>query len=185
MKVQNIQQTTFCSKTPKTRYITNNMRTSIESLLLRMNNQTERTVEGDRYLATVVKRLRLKNGVIFEDERDLKKPVHYSEQMQGFSSITLDKKTWLDIDNKTGEIIDFNKPFYKPWKFVYKKAEKALMEMRGLYGLDEVQKEKLTVNDGLTPEGYRAIKKMILQFEKQRLEKVTKELEKELENENR
>ena len=184
MEVQKTNPVSFNSKTPKKRYITKNMRISLESLLLRMNHHTERVISGDYYKSTIITRLIHPDGAVFEDERRLTKKVEYKEQMQGFSSIKLSKKVSLDIDNETGEIIDYKKPFYKLWYNVYKKSEKVLSDMRALFGLDEIKKETITINEP-TPEGAKKIKLFVLQIEQKRLEDVTNKLKKELGNESK
>ena len=176
------QQTNFEARKPKHHFITDSMRSSIESLLNRMNSDAKRIQDGDHYKTTIITKLKLKN-MIFEDERHLTRKLDFKEQMQGFSALRLGKKTRLDIDNSTGEIIDYKKPFLKPWFFVYKLAEKALGNMRCLYGLDEVKKEKLTINE-LTPEGQKKMKKFVLKTEEQRLKSLIKALSEDTSHEN-
>lgn len=181
MKIQHTEPISFNSRVPKKRYITKNMRTCIESLLLRMNQQTEKVTSGDYCKSTIITKLIHPNGAVFEDERRLTKQVDYKEQMQGFSTLKLGKKIFLDIDNETGEIIDYKKPFYKFWYNIYKNAEKVLSDMRALYGLNEIKKETTTLRY-LSPEGEKEMKRFVLQTEQKRLEDVTNKLKKELEN---
>jgi GTP-binding protein EngB required for normal cell division len=121
--------------------------------------------------------LHYNNTATFEDERRLTKKLNHREQLKGFSVLTIGKKTVLDIDNQNGEIIDFKKPFYKPWFYIFRKAEKILGEMRAnFYDNDCVQKERLTINE-LTQDGAKKMQRFVLQVEKQRLENVIKNLE--------
>lgn len=183
MKTNKINSLSFESKTPKQRYITDSMRASIESLLLRMNGETKVEERGDYFISTITNKLKNAEGPVFEDERKLKKSVPYNEQMQGFSVLKFGN-TRFDIDNKTGEIIDYKKPFYKTWYFVLKKAEEVLQDFRVFFNDTEIiQKEHIQLND-LTPDGAKRIKKMVLKFEKKRLEEITNNL-KELENDSK
>ncbi len=177
MQVTQIQNTNFESKIPKKRFISDNMRASVESLLIRMNGELNRIQDGDYFKSTITTKLHYNNKAVFEDERRLTKKVQQNEQMRGFSNLKIGKKIVLDIDNESGEIIDYVKPFYKPFFLVLKKAENVLQEMRtNFYNNDVMKKEQLTIND-LTPEGKQKIKRMVLSYEKQQLEKIIKELE--------
>ena len=175
MLVQSIQSNTNFYAT-KPRFITNDMKASIESLLIRMNADVSRVTDGDHFKTTMTTKLHYNDIASFEDERRLTKVLNHKEQMQGFSVLKIGKKTELDIDNKSGEIIDFIKPFYKPWFFVIKQAEQILSEMRAkFYDTSFVRKESLTVNE-LTPDGKIKIKQLVKQVEKQRLENLLKDL---------
>jgi len=171
MKINTIQSTNFEAKTPKKRFIPRDMRSSLASILLKMNHEVQTVQDGDRFKLTIVTKLHFKKGITFEDERRLTEIVPFEKQMQGFSNLQIGKKTTLDIDNETGEIIDYKKPFYKPLFWVLRKAGKILDEIRTNFNLSEVvQKERLTINK-LTPEGHKKMKIFVLQTEKERLEK--------------
>jgi len=171
----NSYNTNFCSVKP--RYITDNMKASVESLLIRMNADVSRVTDGDHFKTTMTTKLHYNDIASFEDERRLTTKLNQKEQIQGFSVLKIGKKTVLDIDNKSGEIIDFIKPFYKPWFFVIKQAERILSDMRtNFYDISIVRKESLTVNE-LTPDGKIKIKQLVKQVEKQRLENLLKNLE--------
>ncbi len=178
MQINNISYTTFESKTPKKRFITPGMKSSIEAILLKMNSAVKRVEDGDYYKTTINTKVHYNNGeYVFEDERRLKEKIPFEQQMQGYSVLKLGKKTVLDINNENGEIIDYIKPSYKPFFLVLKQAEKILLNIRTNFNLSEViKKEFLTLSD-LTPEGSRKMKKFVLQTEKQRLENVIKDLE--------
>lgn len=177
MYINKISNTNFESKTPKKRFIPKDMQTSLHSLLLKMNNEIKTVQEGDYYKSTIITKLHFNKGVVFEDERRLTEKVPFEQQMQGFSNLRIGKKIVLDIDNETGELIDYQKPFYKPLSLVLKKAGNMLASIRTNFNLSEaVKKERLTINT-LTSEGHKKMKKFVLQTEKERLEKVVKELE--------
>lgn len=176
MYINPIQSINFYSKQ---RFITNNMKSSIDSLLIRINGNIDRIQDGDHFKSSIITKLHLNNDAIFEDERRLTKKLNHKEQLKGFSVLTIGKKTVMDIDNQNGEIIDYKKPFYKPWFYVFWKAEKILKEMRAnFYDNDLVQKERLTISE-LTPEGEKKMQKFVLKVEKQRLENVIKNMEKD------
>lgn len=177
MKINIVQNTNFESNIPKRKFITKEMRNSLESILLKMNRETSTIQDGDYFKHTITTKLHFKNNVTFEDERRLTKRVPFEEQMQGFSNLKIGKKTVLDIDNETGEIIDYKKPFYKPLFWVLRKAENILCDLRTNFNLaPAVEKERLTIQK-LTPEGQTKMKKYVLQIEKERLEKIVKNLE--------
>jgi len=178
MQVNKISYTSFESKTPKKRFITPGMKSSIEAILLKMNSSIKKVEDGDYYKTTINTRLHYNNGkYVFEDERRLKEKVPFEKQMQGYSNLKIGKKIILDINNESGEIIDYIKPSYTPFFLVLKQAEKILLNIRTNFNLSEViKKEFLTINE-LTPDGKIKMKKFVLQFEKQRLEKVIKDLE--------
>ena len=176
MKVHNISGNNFESRIPKQRYVTQLMHSSIKSLLIRMNSEVTTVKVGDHFKSTITNKIKYNNNS-FEDERRLTKKYNQKEQMLGFSVLKLGKNTTLDIDNETGEIIGFKKPFFKPWFLILKKAENILYEMRtNFYDLNSIQKEQITINE-LTPEGAEKMKKFVLQVEKQRLQEIVKNLE--------
>ena len=175
MNVNRVDSTNFYSS--KTHFLSDNAKSSVESLLIRMNAEVNRKQEEDYFKSTIITKLHYGDNITFEDERHLTKKLMQNEQMQGFSVLRLGKKTILDIDNKTGEIIDFIKPFYKPWFLVLKQAENILSAMRtNFYDETSITKDKLTINK-LTPEGSKKIKQMVLKIEKERLEDVIEKLE--------
>ena len=125
MKIDNINQTNFYGKT---RYITENMKASVESLLIRMNHQYYKTQQGNHIVHTLTNKINMKNAA-FTDKRELKEVLPHNKQMQGLSILDFGE-THLEIDNETGEIIKTLKPFYKPWFIVVRKAEQILQEFR-------------------------------------------------------
>ena len=183
MKVESIQNTSFQAKTPKPRYITPLMRAGIESLLIRMNHSIVTQKINDHFISTIVTKLKHENGYIFEDERLLTKALPHNKQMNGFSVLKFGK-TRLDIDNENGEIIDFKKPFFKPWYFILKKAENVINEFRNNFYNSAVSIETAERSE-LTPEGQKKVKQFVLQTEKERLQQVTEQLERELSDESK
>ena len=175
MRVDKIKNTGFESKQ---RFITKDMRCSLESILLKMNSDISRVQDGDHFKTTINTKISYKDGkAILEDDRQLKEKVPFEKQMQGFSVLRIGKNTILDIDNESGEIIDYIKPKFKPFFLVLKKAESVLANIRTNFNLKEVvKKEYLTLNY-LTPEGLRKVQRCVLNVEKERLQNVVKELE--------
>ena len=174
MKVQNIQPVVFSSKQ---KMMSLKMTENVQSLLHKMNAEVKKITDGDNCDTLIIKKIYLKNGISFEDERHFKNVHPFSEQMKGFSKLEMGK-TFMEFDNESGEIADYRKPFLKPWYFFIKQAEKYLENMnKNFNNKDVVRKETLKLH-GLTPEGEKKIHKMVMEFEKQRLEQVIKELEK-------
>lgn len=170
MRVQTITTTNFESKP---RPMTQNMRDCIQSILYRMNLDTVRKTKGDYIETSMVTKLIDENSV-FTDERRFKEIHPFREQMKGYSSLKIGK-SWLDFDNEAFEIMDYKKPFYKPWFMFAKEVEKQLDKFRT--DLSNIKTEILSIRD-LTPEGNKKMKKFVLEFEKKRLEAVIKDLEK-------
>ena len=178
MQINPVSGTNFESRTPKKHFITPDMRTSIESILLRMNSGVIRVEDGDYFKTTINTRLNFNNGkAVFEDERRFKEKVPFEQQMQGFSVLKLGKKVVLDIDNKSGEIIDYVKPIYKPFFMILRNAEKVLLDIRTNFNLPQVVKKEYLMINELTPEGNKKMKKFVLNVEKQRLKDIIKELD--------
>lgn len=137
----NSYNTSFNSKKLKSRNISDNMRASIESLLLRMNKETSVQKSGDSFLATTTKKLVHENGAEFIDNRNLKHIVTFPEQMQGSSTIKTGR-VMMEINNETGEIIQLQKPFFKTWSSIQKKIELLLNDFRAnFYNTKTVKKE--------------------------------------------
>ena len=179
MKIEQVcYNTSFEAKTPKKKFITKDMRSSIENILFKMNSNVKKVQEGDYFKTTINTKIDYKDGkAFFEDERCLKQKVPYNEQMQGFSVLRIGKKTILDIDNESGEIIDYTKPKLKPLFLVLRKAESVLLNIRTNFNLNEVVKKEYSTLNDLTPEGLKKIQRCVLKFEKEQLEIVTKKLE--------
>ena len=176
MQIQQVGNTNI-NYGSKKHLLTENMKASVESLLIRMNAETSRTINGDYFKSTITKKIHYANKASFEDERRLTKKVSHDKQIHGFSVLKIGKKISLDIDNATGEIVDFVKPFYKPWFVVFNQAKNILSDMRAnFYNKELVKKERYSVNE-LTPEGRKKMKEIVLQTEKQRLENIINELE--------
>ena len=173
MKVQTVQSTNFESG-PKSMSV--KMQSSIETLLHKMNCELKRSQHGDHYETVLIKKLRQGDGIFFEDSRRFKEVVPLASQMKGFASLQMGN-SWMDFDNETREIVDYKKPFFMPWAFFMKKAEKILQKFNKFFNDSSVvQKEKLAVRD-LTPEGIKKMRQFVLKVEKQRLENIIKEYE--------
>ena len=173
MIVQNIQPTNFDSRS---QYITPKMSKNIHEILTLMNLDKKRILKGDYYKVSVIKKLKHLD-TSFEDHGRTTKNIPPEKIMGGFSTLTIGETT-LEIDNHTGEIYDSNKPFYKPWFYVLKQAEKALDTfLTNFYNPKIVEKEIIPINEP-TPECSKKIQKLVLETEKQRLEEVVQKLEK-------
>ena len=69
-------------------------------------------------------------------------------------------KTELVINNRNGEIIDYYKPFFKPWKKVIKQAGETIKDFINLYHTPEmVMKHRFGV-EGFTKKGFEALQKL-------------------------
>ena len=106
MKVQQTTQTQFAGK----HYLNPNQMKGIKNLLTRMNAETVTNRTETWFSSTITKELSYKkNKIRFIDGRMIFDKVADNEQMQRETLFTLGK-TELVINNKTGEIIDWEKP---------------------------------------------------------------------------
>ena len=123
LSIQSIQQTNFESKQ---RFVTPTAKEGITELVNRMREDTVYTSDGDRFIATIFKEISdIKGKVKFQDGRIYignKLPIE-ENNLKGNVLFTIGK-TELVIDNQTGEIIDYYKPFFTTWKSVMKKIDK-------------------------------------------------------------
>ena len=84
--------------------------------------------------------------------------------MQKESLITIGK-TQLVIDNSTGEIIDYKKPFFKTWSSIMKQLDHFLTVFRVNYNYSgRVEKKRLTM-PGCTEKGWEKMCRLTRQVQ--------------------
>lgn len=117
MRADSINSTNFESKR---RIITSKMKDDIKYLLTKMNLEVLESGNENYFRATVTKGLKYKDKAELIDGRMFLGRVPHEKQMQKETLFTMGK-TKLVIDNETGEIIDYKKPFFSRWSKIKKK----------------------------------------------------------------
>ena len=162
MKVQAINRNTnFMGE--KRRFIDKESRNQLTQILQKMDDETIYKSNEYSFDSTRTKRLSLfeQNKQIAEliDFRIFLNKIPQQRQSEGNTGLTIGK-TELVIENKTGEIIDYYKPFYKCWKNIMKQINETLTTFNVLFNNPKaVKKNKLTVS-GFTKKGFEVLFKM-------------------------
>ena len=157
MKVQSIQSNNFESKK---RFITPKMKEDIKYLLTKMNSEVVESGNENYFKSTFTKSLKYKDEAEFIDGRIFVGRVPNDKQMQRESLVTIGK-TQLVIDNSTGEIIDYKKPFFKTWSSVMEQLDHFLTFFRVNYNYaNRVTKKRLTMQ-GFTQKGWEKMCKLM------------------------
>ena len=164
MKIQNIQPNlNFEAK--KTRYIDVESHEQLMQILRKMDAETEFKENEYKFESTRTTRLELINpyknkklAELIDGRRNLKKFPEGKDLIKE-TCLTIGK-TELVIDNKTGKIIDYYKPFLKTWKKILKEINITLIMINAsYYNSKHVIKHKFGI-DGLTKKGAEILSKM-------------------------
>ncbi len=157
MKVQSINQVNFESKK---RFLNQEQMESLENVLTRMNNETKLHQNDTWFTSTVTKELSYnENKIRLIDDRMLFKKIADNKQMQKETLFTLGK-TQLVINNKSGEIIDWNKSFFISWKKIMKNISDSLKIFVENFDNSNIVKKKKMTFEGFTPKGWEIINKL-------------------------
>ena len=157
MKIQNIQSNTMKAKQ---RFVTPEMHQNIRFLLDKMSEGSEYNSNGDYFRARIFKEISTKNSKIrFKDGNSYLGNNIKDKSLTGETLFTIGK-TELVIDNKTGEIIDYYKPFYSTWGKIMKKMGEYLEFFKSNFDNIELVKQKFLPIQGFTEQGYEKFKKL-------------------------
>ena len=131
---------------------------NLKSILENINAETKMNKNDFCWESNFVKSVSLKDkNFKLIDGRMYVNKVNQKKQLVRESLVDIGK-TQLVIDNKSGEIIDYRKSFFKPWSKVLKTLEQALEIIKCNYNNPEiVQKQRLSLS-GFTPKGVRKLK---------------------------
>ena len=150
MQVQNIQSTNFQAKQ---RFVTSKTKDSITELLKLMNEKTIYSSNGYTFSSAVYNAISdSKQKIKFQDGRIYLGDKLKQKNLQGKVLITVGK-TEMAIDNKTGEILDYHKPFYTSWKNVLSKVGTALEFFRQNFNNKELVQQRVLRIQGFTEQG--------------------------------
>ena len=162
MNVQQIQTNTkFEAK--QRRFIDWESQDQLTQILRKMDKETEYKSNEYSFESTKMTRLKLiddKKKVLAElvDTRQNLKPLVEGKDLYNNTLLTIGK-TELVIDNKSGEIIDYYKPFFQTWKGVMKKISNTLLDFNNCFYSKVVKKYKLGIS-GLTKKGAKILDKI-------------------------
>ena len=162
MKVQQIQPYTTFGANKTTRRLDYESYEQLEQILTKMDKETLYKQDEYSFESTRTKRLSLydhKNREIAEliDSRQILVPIENRNQMFDNTYLTIGK-VQLVIENKTGKIIDYYKPFLKTWNSVLKNIKNTLLDFNnGFYTKGLVEKHRIGIK-GVTEKGYKILK---------------------------
>ena len=163
MKVQPIQQN--INFEAKRRFIDLESKEQLTQILRKMDKETEYVSNEYIFEFSKIKRLELfnhdKNKKIAElvDARQNMKRLPEGKDMLGTTSLTIGE-TQLAIDNKSGEILAWNKPFFSSWKSVMKKINDTLVTINNLFHNSAVVKKYKFGMSGFTQKGFETLQKL-------------------------
>ena len=164
MRVQQIQPSTTFNANKTTRRLDYESYEQLEQILTKMDKETLYKQDEYSFESTRTKRLSLydhKNREIAEliDSRQILVPIENRNQMFDNTCLTIGK-VQLVIENKTGKIIDYYKPFFKSWKKVIKQAGQAITDFLTFYNKPEmVMKHRFGI-EGFTKKGFEVLEKI-------------------------
>ena len=163
MKVQQIQPNMTFHANKTTRCLDYESHELLGKLLETMDKETLYEENENSFESTRTKRLSLydhKNREIAEliDSRQNLNQIGSNNQMFGNTCMTIGK-VQLVIENKTGKIIDYYKPFLKTWNSIMKNIKSTLLDFNNGFYTNLVQKHRLTI-EGFTSKGFEKLKKI-------------------------
>ena len=163
MRVQQIQPNTTFNANKTTRRLDYESHELLEKLLETMDKETEFKSNKYAYESTKTRRITLhdsKKREIAEliDTRQNLAQINTGNQMFDNTCLTIGKVE-LVIENKTGKIIDYYKPFLKTWNSIMKKIGETLLDFNNGFYTNMVQKHRYTTK-GLYPKGKELAKKL-------------------------
>jgi len=158
MRVYNIQDTNFQSKQ---RFVTPAAKENINFLINKMRETTKYKTDGYCFKSTIFKELsdskkeaRFIDGLVYTGDK-LKR-----NTMKGGETLFTIGKTELVIDNNSGEIIDYYKPFYKTWNGIMKKIDEFVTFFKENFENDNLVYKRYLTNAGFTEEGLKRFRKL-------------------------
>ena len=164
MKVQPIRQNLNFEAKQK-RFIDTDSQYYLEKLLRKMDEETVYKSNEYSFESSRVTRLTMcdtKNACDKAELVDTRKFIGKVPEKNTLDKETLLTigKTQLVIKNSNGEIIDYHKPFFKPWKKVIKQARETIQAFLNLYHTPEmVMKHEFSVK-GFTKKGFEVLEKL-------------------------
>ena len=161
MKVQQIQPNMTFNANTTTRRLDYESQEQLQQILTKMDKETLYKQDEYSFESTRTTRLSLydhKNREIAEliDSRQNLNQIGSNNQMFGNTCMTIGK-IQLVIENKTGKIIDYYKPFLKTWNSVMKNIKNTLLDFNNGFYTKLVEKHRIGIQ-GFTEKGFKTIK---------------------------
>ncbi len=156
MKIQAVNKQVHAKK----RSLNPNQMDTVRTLLTQMNQETEVKRNEYTFNSTVTKSLQYKDKATFIDGRMIFEKVPAEKQMTKETLFTIGK-TQLVIDNKTGQIIDYYKPFLTRWSKIISNIDKYLKIFKENFNNPNIVKKKKITMEGFTQAGYEIMQKML------------------------
>ena len=164
MQVQKVQAN-VAFQANKTRYIGEDSHEQLIQILRKMDKETVYKSNEYTFESTRTTRVELYNhdkgekiARLVDTRRDLDR-IPEGKDLYKETLLTIGK-TQLVIDNKSGNIIDYYKPFLTSWKKVFKQLEKVLVMINASYNMNgHVRKHQFNLK-GFTEKGAEIIRKI-------------------------
>ena len=157
MQIHKVQPNTFEAKQ---RFVSQEIRADMKYLLERMNEGTTYSDNGNWFKTTIFKEISDKKGNIrFQDGRIYIGNKINKKDLKGDILLTIGK-TELVIDNQSGEIKDFYKPFFTTWNYIMKKINKSVEFFKENFDNEDLVKHKKLSMQGFTEKGHKEYEKL-------------------------
>ena len=163
MKVQQVQPN--LNFEAKRRYIDIDSLKNLRHILRKMDEDTTYKEQGGTFESTKTTRIEYfdrykeKQAELIDSRGNLKRLDEGRDMYQ--ETILKVGKTQVAIDNRTGEIKSWEKPFFSTWSGVLKKIRYALIDFDVMYHqAARVKKHRFSI-EGFTKKGYETLQKML------------------------
>ena len=163
MKIQQVQSN--LNFEAKKRFIDSDSHYYLEKLLDKMDEETVYKSNEYHFESSRLTRLTLCDTKKACDKAELVDTRRFLDKVpeknkRDSETLLTIGKTQLVIKNSNGEIIDYYKPFLKPWKKVIKQAGEVIKAFLNLYNTPEmVMKHRFNI-DGFTKKGFEVLEKI-------------------------
>lgn len=164
MRIQQVQSD--INFEAKRRFIDIESQEQLTQILRKMDKETEYKENECIFEHSKIIRLELFNHDKYEkiaelvDARNNLKKLPEGKDIFGTTSLTIGK-VQLAIDNKSGEILAWWKPFFSTWRGIMKKIDDVLTTINVSYNNPwQVKKNKFGIK-GFTKKGYETLQKML------------------------
>ena len=154
MKVQAIQSNQNFTGRPH--FISNEAHKDLATVLVNLNRETVTNIKGNTFYSEIPNTLKIDKNITFYDKRYYMMPAPANKQIVGNSKLIIGR-TDLLINNKTGEIVRYKKPFWASWKKVLRKAENALKTFNEELDNPKVVEKQVIKLAGLTKDGVKSL----------------------------
>jgi len=157
MQVQRIQSNKFEAKQ---RFVSQELKNDMKYLIDKMNEETTYNNNGNCFKTTIFKEIcDRKEKASFQDGRMYLGFKFDKKDLKGDILFTMGK-TELVIDNQSGEIKDYYKPFFTSWSSIMKKMSKYVNFFKENFDNENLVKHRKLSVPGFTKKGWENFEKM-------------------------